>query len=170
MSRHDGRNVRAAVLIGSIVPHLLKSPANPNGVDPSVIDQMTLGIKADRANFFAGFFKSFFGAGLLKHPVSDEVLQWARDVAMMASLKATLGCANAFATTDFRADLAAFNVPTLIVHGTGDQIVPIETTSHVAAKGIRGAQLREYDGGPHGLFATHKVELAKDLLTFLKTA
>lgn len=169
MSRHEGRNVRSAVLIGSVVPHLLKSPANPNGVDPAVLDQITLGIKADRAHFFAGFFKSFFGTGLLKHPVSDEVLEWARDVAMMASLKATLGCANAFATTDFRADLSAFNVPTLIIHGTQDQTVPIETTSRVAAKMLR-AELREYDGGPHGLFATHKTELAKDLLTFLRAS
>jgi len=167
MSRHSGKDVRAAVLIGSVVPHLLKSPANPNGVDSSVLDQITLGIKEDRAHFFAGFFKSFFGTGLLKHPVSEEVLEWARDVAMMASLKATLGCANAFATTDFRADLSAFNVPTLIIHGAQDQTVPIDTTSRVAATLIRGAELREYDGAPHGLFATHKTELAKDLLTFL---
>jgi len=102
-------------------------------------------------------------------PVSTEVLEWARQLGMMASLKATLACAKAFATTDFRADLAAFSVPTLIIHGTNDQTVPIDPTGRAAAAGIAGSRLIEYDGAPHGLFATHKEQLTNDLLSFLRS-
>jgi pimeloyl-ACP methyl ester carboxylesterase len=86
---------------------------------------------------------------------------------MQASLKATLACANAFATTDFRPDLAEINVPTLIIHGTDDKTVPIDAAARAAAKGIAQATLIEYDGAPHGLFATHKERLTSDLLAFL---
>jgi pimeloyl-ACP methyl ester carboxylesterase len=91
-----------------------------------------------------------------------------RGVAMQASLKATLACVTAFGTTDFRGDLAAFKVPTLIVHGTDDATVPIDATARQAVKGIAQAQLLEYRGGPHGLFATHKQQLSSDLLAFLR--
>ena len=105
---------------------------------------------------------------MLSSPVSSEVLEWARNVAMQASFKATLACANAFATTDFRPDLAAFRVPTLIIHGTADKTVPIDATGRVAAKAIPNAKLIEYDGAPHGLFVTHKEQLTNDLLGFLR--
>lgn len=168
MSRHGGRNVRQAGLIASVVPYMLKTPDNPNGVPQSTFDQMTKGMQADRAHFFAGFFKDFFGVGMLSSPVSDEVLEWARNVAMQASFKATLACANAFATTDFRPDLAAFTVPTLVIHGTQDQTVPIDATGRVVAKAIPNVTYIEYDGAPHGLFATHKERLINDLLAFLR--
>ena len=87
---------------------------------------------------------------------------------MQASLKATLACADAFGTTDFRPDLAAFTVPTLIIHGTADQTVPIDATGRAAARGIPHAKMIEYDGAPHGLFATEKDRLTADLLAFLK--
>ena len=87
---------------------------------------------------------------------------------MQAGLRPTLACAKAFGTTDFRADLAAFRVPTLIVHGTADKTVPIDASGRAAAKGIAQSQLIEYDGAPHGLFATEKDRLANDLLAFLK--
>lgn len=167
MSRHQGRNVTRAVLISSVVPYMLQTSDNPEGVEQKVFDQMAAQMKEDRAHFFAGFFKDFFGVGTLSHPVSDEVLEWARTVAMGASLKATLACAEAFATTDFRPDLPAFRVPTLIVHGTDDQTVPIEASARPAAKGIAGARLLEYDGQPHGLFETRKDELNRDLIAFL---
>jgi pimeloyl-ACP methyl ester carboxylesterase len=125
------------------------------------------GMKQDRAHFFAGFFRDFYGVGMVSQPVSDEVLEWSRNVSMRASLKATLDCARAFATTDFRPDLAAFSVPTLIIHGTDDQTVPIDATGRAAARGIPQAKLIEYDGAPHGLFATHKERLTGDLLAFL---
>jgi pimeloyl-ACP methyl ester carboxylesterase len=167
MSRHGGRNVSQAGLISSVVPYMLKTDDNPNGTDQATFDQMTEAMKQDRAKFFSGFFKDFYGVGLVSSPVSDELLEASRNTAMQASLKATLACANAFATTDFRPDLAAIDVPTLIIHGTDDKTVPIDAAARAAAKGISQATLIEYDGAPHGLFATHKERLTSDLLAFL---
>jgi non-heme chloroperoxidase len=99
----------------------------------------------------------------LSKPVSDAVMEWARDVGMMASVNATLACVRAFGSTDFRGDLAAFTVPTLVIHGTSDKVVPIDATGRVSAQMIRGAQLLEYEGAPHGLFVTHKEQLTSDL-------
>ncbi len=169
LSRHGGKNVSQAILVSAVVPYMLKTPDNPNGVPQEMFAQMTAGMKKDRAHFFAGFFKDFYGVSLVSHPVSDELLENSRDIAMMASLKATLGAANAFATTDFRPDLAAFaGVPTLIIHGTADKTVPIDATARESAKAIPHAKLIEYDGGPHGLAATHKDQLTADLLAFLR--
>jgi len=168
MSRHSGKNVVKAALISSVVPYLLKTNDNPDGVPQATFEQMTAGMQQDRAHFFAGFFKDFYGVGLLSSPASEEVLESSRNVAMQASLKATLACANAFATTDFRGDLAAFTVPTLIIHGTADKTVPIDPTGRAAARGISHAKLIEYDGAPHGVFATHKTQLTADLLAFLR--
>lgn len=170
MSRHGGRNVAQAALIASVVPYMLQTPDNPNGVPQATFDQITAGLKADRAHFYTSFFKDFYGVGLVSHPVSSEVIDWSRNVAMLAGFNATLGCANAFATTDFRPDLAAFTVPTLIIHGTADQIVPIDASAREAAAKIPHAKLIEYDGGSHGLFATHKDQLTGDLLAFLQQA
>ncbi len=168
MSRHGGKSVIKAALISSVVPFMLKTSDNPHGTEPSKFGDMAQAIKEDRAKFFSGFFKDFFGVSLLSNPVSAELLDWARGVSMQASLKATLECAKSFASTDFRPDLAAFKVPTLIVHGTADQTVPIEASGRAAAKGIADARLIEYDGAPHGLFATEKERLTRDLLAFLR--
>jgi non-heme chloroperoxidase len=146
----------------------LKTPDNLDGTDEAVFDKMALGMKEDRAKFFAGFFKDFFGVGVIAHPVSDQLVHWCVHVALQASLKATLECAKSFATTDFRPDLAAFKMPTLIIHGTADKTVPIDASGRAAAKGIAGATLIEYDGAPHGLFATEKERLTNDLLGFLR--
>jgi non-heme chloroperoxidase len=162
MSRHGGQGVSQAVLIASVVPYMLKTADHPNGVDQKVFEQMTKAMKEDRAKFWSGFFKDFYGG-----QVSDEVIEWSRTQAMYASTKATLDCAQAFATTDFRPDLASFKVPTLIVHGTKDKTVPIDATARVAAKRIAGSQLIEYDGGPHGLLASHKQRVIDDVLAFL---
>ena len=169
MSRHAGKGVVKAALVASVVPYMLKTDSNPDGTEEAAFAKMTEGMQEDRAKFFAGFFKDFFGVGLIKHPVSDELLEWARNVSMQASLKATLGCAKAFATTDFRPDLAAFRVPTLVIHGSDDKTVPIDAAGRAAARGIAQSTLLEYEGAPHGLFATHKQRLTADLLAFLKT-
>lgn len=168
MSRHAGRHVKQCGLISSVVPYMLKTDDNPNGVDQSVFDGMGEAILSDRPKFFADFFKDFYGVGLMSRPVSDEFLQWTRSIAMQASLKATLACAGSFATTDFRPDLSAITVPTLIIHGTDDATVPIDASGRPAAKAIASATLQEYDGAPHGLFATHKEQLESDLIAFLK--
>ena len=168
MSRHRGKNVRQAVLISSVVPYMLKTADNPSGVDQATFDQMAAAMTADRAKFWTGFFKDFYGVGGASHPVSDEVLEWSRDVSMQASLKATLDAAKAFATTDFRPDLKSFKVPTLIIHGTADKTVPIDAAGRKAAAGIANSTLLEYDGAPHGLFASHKAQLIRDVMAFLR--
>jgi pimeloyl-ACP methyl ester carboxylesterase len=168
LARFRDHTVTQAVLIGSVVPYMLQTPDNPKGVPQAVFDQMAQGIAADRAKFWAGFFPQFYGTGLLKHTVSQETIDWSCQVAMQASLKATLDCAAAFASTDFRPDLKAVTVPTLIVHGTEDATVPIDVSSRQAAAGIAGSVLKEYEGGPHGLLASHKDRLRDDVLAFLR--
>lgn len=167
MSRHDGRGVVSAGLIGSVVPYMLKTDDNPDGVPEEQLQQIAEGIKKDRPKFFADFFKDFFGVGYVSSPVSQETLDWAWRLAMQAGLKPTLACAESFGHTDFRGDLPAFRVPTLVLHGTGDKTVPIDATGRAAAAGIANAQLVEYDGAPHGLFATESDRLTRDLLAFL---
>lgn len=168
MSRHNGVGVAQAGLISSVVPFMLKTSDNPDGTEQSQFDQMTESIKRDRAHFFASFFKDFYGVEDVAEPPSQELLEWSRTVAMQASLKATLDCATAFSSTDFRPDLSSFAVPTLIIHGTQDKTVPIDAAGRAAAKGIEQSKLIEYDGAPHGLFATHKEQFTTDLIEFLK--
>ncbi len=167
MSRHGGKGVAKAVLISSVVPFRLKTADNPTGTPQEKFDETAEGIKTDRAKFFDGFFKKFFSVDEKSQPVSEELLLWARGIALQAGVKPTLDCLKAFSTTDFRKDLAAFEVPTLIIHGTNDLTVPIESSSRLAAEGIQQAKLLEYPDAPHGLFATHKERLIRDLLHFL---
>jgi len=167
LANHGADDVSQAVLISSVVPFLVKRDDNPDGVDHSVFDQMKAGIEEDRAAFMQTFGKAFYGVGWVTSPVSQAVLDHTFQMAMMGGLWPTLACAQAFATTDFRADCAAFTVPTLIMHGTADKTVPIDSSSRIAAKLIPHAQVIEYDGGPHGLLVTHKREVTRDLLAFL---
>lgn len=168
MSRHGGEGVSKAALISSVVPFRLKTHDNPLGTEQEAFDKTALAIHEDRAAFMTDFFHKFFGIGTLGHLVSNELLEDARNVAMQASLKATLECLKSFSTTDFRADLAAFTTPTLIIHGTEDKTVPIEASAREAAKGIAGSTLLEYEGAPHGLNVTHKDRLTQDLLDFIR--
>lgn len=169
MSRCQGRGVVKAALISSVVPYMLKTDDNPNGTPQSVFDGITEGIQKDRAHFFRQtFFPQFFGVGMLSSPVSDEVLSLTTATALHAGLKPTLASAEAFSQTDFRPDLPAFRVPTLIIHGTGDKTVPIDAAGRAAAHGIASSTLIEYDGAPHGLNVTESDRLTQDLLSFLK--
>ena len=170
MSRHGGKGVSQAALIAPVVPLLLRSDDNPEGFDPAKFEQMTDELLSDRASFYRSYFRSFFGLGVISHPVSNAVLDWAWGLAMQIGLRPALAARQAFATTDFRADLGAFRVPTLIVHGTSDSDAPIDATGRAAAQEISGAHLIEYEGAPHGLFATHKDQLTQDLLCFLSQA
>ena len=170
LSRHGGKGVSRAALVSSVVPYLLKTQDNPHGVDAKVFDGMVEKIGEDRAAFFEAFFKTFFGVGLLAHPVSDALLAMAWNVSMQAGLEPTIACARAFSQTDFRPDLAAFTMPTLIIHGTSDETVPIEPTGRAAAAAIPGATLIEYDGAPHGLTVTESDRFTADLLAFLGEA
>ncbi|TXT41471.1 MAG: alpha/beta hydrolase fold protein [Comamonadaceae bacterium] len=168
MSRHGGKAVAQTVLISSILPFRLKTSDNPTGTDQAAFDATALALKEDRPKFLTGFFNKFFGVTTHPEAVSEETLQWARGVSLQASLRATLACAKSFSSTDFRPDLPAFKVPTRIIHGTEDNIVPIEASSRLAAKGIAQSELIEYAGAPHGLFATHKNRLTHHLLDFIR--
>ena len=167
MSRHEGKNVVGAGLIASVVPYMLQTDDNPNGVPEAQLQAIGGGIKKDRFAFWSAFFQQFFGVGFISSPVSDETLQWAWRTTMQAGLRPILACAESFGHTDFRGDLTAFRVPTLIVHGTADKTVPIDATGRAAAKGIADAQLIEYDGAPHGLTVTESDRFTRDLLAFL---
>lgn len=167
MSRHGGRGLAQAALVGPVVPLLLKAADNPDGFDPGKFDRMTTDLQNDRADFFRGYVKSFYGVGIVSHPVSQATLDWTWQMQMQAGLGPLLAAREAFGRTDFRADLPAFDVPTLIVHGTGDTDAPIDVTARAAAKGISRSRLVEYEGAPHGLVITHKDRLATDLLGFL---
>ena len=168
MSRHGGRGVVQAGLVSSVVAYLLKDDSNPDGIDASVFEeQMKDPIRKDRAAFLAAFAQQFYGVGYLTSPVSQQVLDHFVMQGLMAGLPGTLACIDSFGKTDFRPDLPAFTCPTLIVHGTGDETVPIDPSARAAARGIAGARLIEYDGAPHGLNVTEKGRLTTDLLDFL---
>lgn len=169
IGRHGVKRIAKAVLIGAVPPFLLKTADNPGGVDRAVFDGMRAGIAADRTQFFRDFGPVFMGANRPGALVSQGSLDWNLFLGMQASLKGTLDCVTAFSETDFRADLKAFDIPTLVIHGDDDQIVPFELSGQLAAKAIKGASLEIYKGAPHGLFITHKVQLNADLLAFLKS-
>ena len=166
LSKHRGTEVSHAVLIGSVVPFLLKTDDNPNGAPREVFDGMVEAIRADKAEFFRSFLRDFFGIGWAA-PVSDAAIENAWRQAMMAGLQPTLACVRAFSETDFRADLRFFTMPTLIIHGTEDRTVPVELTARTASRSIGGARLIEYEDGAHGLFASHGERLTNDLIDFL---
>jgi non-heme chloroperoxidase len=167
MSRHEGKGVIAAGLVSSVVPYMLQTDDNPDGVPEEKLQSIAEGILKDRPGFFRTFLEQFFGVGFISSPVSDETVDWAWRLAMQGGLKPILACAQSFGHTDFRSDLPAFRVPTLVVHGTSDKTVPIDPTGRAAARGIAQSQLVEYDGAPHGLTVTEGDRFTNDLLTFL---
>ena len=164
VARHGDR-ISHAILIGSIVPFMLQTEDNPKGVPQEVFDQIGGAIAEDRAAFFKGFAKDFYGAGA----VSEAVLEDFQRQAMMAGLRPTLAAAQAFATTDFRGDLRHFIMPTLVLHGTKDATVPIDTTAREVKAALPHAQILEYEGSAHGLLASDKPRLIDDLRAFLAT-
>jgi non-heme chloroperoxidase len=167
LSRHGAARIAKTVLVASVAPYLLKDASNPDGVDASVFDDMKAQLRRDRFAFLQSFAKTFYGVGLMSKPVSQGILDWSFVLAIMASPKATIDCVDAFGRTDFRPDLKAFTVPTLVIHGTADETVPIDPSGRAAARGISGAKLIEYKGEPHGLFATAPDRLNADLITFI---
>lgn len=167
LGRYGSAKMASVALVGSVTPYLYKDDTNPEGVDEKVFAQMISQIEEDRPAFLAEFTKHFFGINLVKHPVSQETQNWCFNMAMMASLKATVECVSAFARTDFRSDMQAFDVPTLIIHGSADKVVPAKASAEATAQLIPSASYLMYDGAPHGLFITHKQQLCSDLFDFL---
>lgn len=168
LSRHGAGRVARVALVSSVVPYLLEDDSNPDGVSIGVFQDLKDQSRKDRFAFLQTFAKTFYGVGWVSSPVSQGLLDWTFALAIMASPKATIDCIDAFSTTDFRPDLAAFTVPTLIIHGTADKTVPIDPTGRAAASGIPHATFIEYDGEPHGLFATVPDRLNADLIDFLR--
>ncbi len=166
-SRHNSERVRSIALISSVIPFLLKTADNPEGIEQSVFDGFIEKILEDRPAFLASFGKDFFGETLLNHPVSQPLLDWAHSLTLPASPKATIDCIGSFSATDFREELSSIKVPTLLIHGTNDKIVPHELTSEKTARAIPGAVYKTYENAPHGLFVTHKDDLNRDLEAFL---
>jgi pimeloyl-ACP methyl ester carboxylesterase len=166
-SSHGGNRVSKVVLVSAVVPYMLKTDTNPHGVPQETFDAMTAGMKKDRPGFFESFNKDFFGAGSASHPVSGAFLQNALTKVMDASPISTLECAKSFSSTDFRKDVPAINVPTLIIHGDKDKTVPIEATGNETAKLMPQAKYIVYEGAAHGLYYTEKDRLNKDLAAFI---
>lgn len=169
LSRFGNDRVSKAVLVGAVTPCLMKTEDNPEGVDPTVFEGLIDGLEKDRPAFLTTFGEKFYGRTLLRHTVSEPWLQWTFQMAMQASARATLECVDSWSGTDFRGDCAKITVPTLVIHGTGDSTVPIDVAGRRAAALIPGAKLVEYDGEPHGLFATSPDRLNEDLLGFAKS-
>ena len=167
LSRYGTERVAKAVLVSSVTPFLGQTADNPDGVPQHVFEGMLKDMTTDRAAFLQAFNKAFFNDGLLTHPVSQGHLDYAFQIAVMAQPLATVECAKAFGGTDFRPDMAAFTVPTLIVHGDADQIVPIEASGARAAKMVPSARYEVLSGAPHGLYQTHAAEFNRILLDFL---
>lgn len=166
LSRYGTGRVSKIVLVSSILPYLAKTNDNPEGVDQSVFADMMKQMKEDRIGFLDDFGKNFFSVSLVNKPVSTPLLEYYRALASVALPKATQQCAISFANTDFRNDVADINVPTLIIHGDDDKIVPLEASSNRTAKMIKGAHFKVYEGAPHGLFYTHRKQLSQDLIAF----
>jgi len=168
-SRHGGKGVTKAVLISSVVPFLLKTNDNPDGHPKEKSETTANAIKEDRIAFVDNFGKTFFGINIINKPLSTPLLEYYRMLCSFASPRATLKCAESFSFTDFRDELDFIKVPTLIIHGDDDKIVPIDLTSKKAAEGIRNNTFIIYEGAPHGLFYTEKDRLNNDLLNFLNS-
>ncbi|MCE0491872.1 alpha/beta hydrolase [Pantoea sp. Mb-10] len=158
--------VRGLVLLGAVTPLLGKKDDFPEGVERSVFDNIQAGLLKDRAQFISDFATPFYGINA-GQTVSQGVLTQTLNMALLASLKGTLACVTAFSSTDFRPDMAKIDVPTLVIHGSNDQIVPFDTTGKRAAEMIREAELKVYDNAPHGFAVTHSDRLNADLLAFL---
>jgi non-heme chloroperoxidase len=168
IGRHGTRRVARAVLIGAIPPLMAKTPANPGGLPIEVFDQLRAGVVADRSQFFKDLSMPFYGYNRPGAKPSEGVRNSFWLQGMLAGFPAAYFCIKAFSETDLTEDLKKIDVPTLIIHGDDDQIVPIGASALMSAKLVKNATLRVYKGAPHGLCTTHKHQVNEELLSFLK--
>jgi len=169
IARHGTKRVAKAVLIGAVPPLMLKTAANPGGLPMDVFDGIRAGVLADRSQFFKDLTIPFYGYNRPDAKVSEGVRNAFWLQGMMAGFPASYFCIKAFSETDQTEDLKMIDVPTLILHGDDDQIVPIGNSAQVAAKLIKNAKLKIYQGAPHGMCATLKDRVNADLLEFIKS-
>lgn len=168
IGRHGASRVAKAVLLGSVTPLMLKTEANPGGLPIKVFDDIRAGVFADRSQFFKDLTTPFYGANRPGSKVTQGMREAFWLQGMQGGLKGELDCIKAFSETDFTEDLKKIEVPTLIIHGNDDQIVPIAASALPSSQLVKKATLKIYPGGPHGLAETHKDQLNADLLAFLK--
>src|ERR1700732_4390460 len=167
IGKHGTKRVRKAVLIGTLGPYLVKTADNPEGVDKSVFEGVKAGIKADRATFLMDFLHNFYNYDVTGGKlVSERVLEQNWNVAVGASATGTLACVDTW-IEDFRQDIPRNTVPTLILHGDADRILPAEATSRRQAKMIKNVTFMELKGGPHGVLWTHAEQVNAELVKFL---
>lgn len=168
IGRHGTSRVSKAALISAIPPLMLKTDANPAGTPIEVFDQLRAGVQTDRAQFFKDLSAPFYGANRPGAQVSQGLRDSFWLQGMLCGFPAAYQCIKAFSETDTTEDLKKFDVPTLILHGDDDQIVPIGASALLSSKIVKGAQLKIYPGYPHGMCQTHKDVINADLLAFLK--
>ena len=168
LTNNGSENISKIALISSIIPIVKQTEDNPDGVPESDLNEILENLKKDRVTFLESFHKNFYNYGLLSQSVSQAQLNYDWSIASNASPLATLKCAESWANTDFRPELQNVKVPTLIVHGDADKVVPIATAGAQAAKGIANSEYHVIEGAPHGLNVTHADELNQILLNFLK--
>lgn len=168
IGRHGTKRVAKAVLIGAVPPLMLKTAANPGGTPIEAFNQIRAGVLADRSQFWKDLSLPFYGYNRPGAKVSEGVRESFWLQGMMAGFPASYFCIKAFSETDLTEDLKKFDVPTLILHGDDDQIVPIGASALLSCKLVRNAQLKVYKGAPHGMCTTHKDQVNEDLLAFIK--
>jgi len=170
IGRYGTQRVQKAVLIGAIPPLMLKTPANPGGLPIEVFDQIRAGVQSDRSQFFKDLSAPFYGANRPGSKVSQGLRDSFWMQGMICGLNAAYDCIKAFSETDLTEDLKKFDVPTLILHGDDDQIVPIGDSAMLSSKIIKGATLKVIPGGPHGMCSTLKDQINAELLAFIQGA
>jgi non-heme chloroperoxidase len=170
IGRHGTKRVAKAVLIGAVTPLMLRTPANPGGLPLETFDQIRAGVLNDRSQYFKDLTVPFYGANRQGAKVSQGLRDsfWLQGI--MAGHKAVFDCIKAFSETDFTEDLKKFDMPTLVLHGDDDQIVPIGVSALISSKLIKRAVLKVFPGLPHGMCSTHKDEINRELLKFLGQA
>jgi non-heme chloroperoxidase len=168
IGRHGTGRVAKAVLIGAVPPLMLKTEANPGGLPIEVFDQIRAGVAGDRSQFYKELTLPFYGYNRPGAKISEGVRDHWWLQGMMGGVKAHYDCIKAFSETDFTEDLKKFDVPTLIMHGDDDQIVPIGASGLMSAKIVKDATLKVYPGFPHGMCTTNPEQINADLLSFIK--
>jgi len=168
IGRHGTKRVAKAVLVAAVPPIMLKSAANPEGLPMEVFDKLRDGITRDRSQFYKDLASPFYGANRPGAEVSQGTLDQFWLWSMQAGLKNAYESIKAFSETDFTEDLKKIDVPTLVMHGEDDQIVPVKDSAKKSAKLIKGAKEIYYPGAPHGLTATHQDQVNRELLAFIK--
>jgi non-heme chloroperoxidase len=169
IGRHGTKRVAKAVLIAAVPPLMLKTPQNPEGLPIEVFDAIRAGVMNDRSQFYKDLAVQFYGANRAGAQVSQGILHQFWLWSMQSGLKNAYESIKAFSETDFTRDLGEIDVPTLVLHGEDDQIVPVHDSARKAARLIKGAKEIYYPGAPHGLTATHQDRVNADLLAFLKS-